>query len=98
MIQDCAQKLEQIDTAALSQSRLVRMVMHEPKKNKDDNPLRKISIDASMMAGEQVQGLTNQVVKFAMFNCHRCRPSSSPAAEASGAEAAAAAAPTPMES
>jgi len=104
MIQDCAQKLEQIDTAALSQSRLVRMVMHEPKKNKDDNPLRKISIDASMMAGEQVQGLTNQVVKFAMFNGHCCRPSPTPSGPTSGsavetaAPAPADAAPTPMES
>merc|ERR1719263_733665 len=75
MIQDCAQKLEQIDASALSQSRLVRMVMHEPKKaNKDEQPLKKIAIDVSLLAGEQVQGLTNQVVKFAMFNCHRCRP------------------------
>merc|ERR1719263_2719318 len=100
MIQDCAQKLEQIDTASLSQSRLVRMVMHEPKKGKDDNPLRNISIDASKMAGEQVQGLTNQVIKFAMFNCHGCRPAPKPSEPASSSvgDAAAAAAPTPMES
>lgn len=111
MIADCAQKLENIDASALSQSRLVRMVMHEPKKNKDDNPLRKISIDASKMAGEQVQGLTNQVVKFAMFNCHCCRPAakSTPAADAdicmpsslpappAAAAAASSAAPVPME-
>lgn len=100
MIQDCAQKLEQIDTAALSQSRLVRMVMHEPKKSKDDSPLRKIAIDTSLMAGEQVQGLTNQVIKFAMFNGNRCKPQSTSAALNSSftAETDAAAAPTPMES
>jgi len=109
MIADCAQKLENIDASALSQSRLVRMVMHEPKKNKDDNPLRKISIDASKMAGEQVQGLTCQVVKFAMFNRCCCRPpaNSTPAADAdmrtaaaappAAAVAASAAAPVPME-
>merc|ERR1712113_142485 len=73
MVHDCVQKLEQIDTAVVSQSRF-RMVMHEPKKRKEDNPLSKVSIDAAKMAGEQVQGLTNQVVKFAMFNCCKCRP------------------------
>merc|ERR1711956_44963 len=71
-IEDCVQKLEQIDTAAVSQFRF-RMVMHEPKKRKDENPLSKVSVDAAKMAGEQVQGLTSQVVKFAMFNCN-CRP------------------------
>jgi COP9 signalosome complex subunit 5 len=93
MIQDCAQKLEQIDAAALSQSRLVRMVMHEPKKPKDDNPLRKIAIDASLMGGEQVQGLTNQAIKFSMFNGQSCRPLS-PSAETATSSAAA----VPMES
>lgn len=73
MIQDCVQKLEQIDTSTVSQSRF-RMVAHDPKKHKEDNPLRKVAIDASQLAGEQIQGLTNQVVKFAMFSCHGCRP------------------------
>lgn len=77
MIQDCAQKLEQIDTTALAQSRY-RMVMHEPKKHKDDNPLRKIAIDSAMMASEQAQGLTNQVVKFVIFNCCRCHAAAAP--------------------
>lgn len=104
MIQDCSQKLEQIDAAALSQSKLVRMVMHEPKKNKDDNPLRKIAIDTSVMAGEQIQGLTNQVVKFDMFNCRSSgRPTPAPALGSDGgavhpAEVAAAGGPAPMES
>jgi len=66
------QKLEQIDTATVSQSRF-RMVMHEPKKRKDDNPLSKVAIDATKMASEQVQGLTNQVVKFALFKSCQCR-------------------------
>jgi COP9 signalosome complex subunit 5 len=96
MIQDCAQKLEQIDASALSQSRLARMVVHEPKKPKDDNPLRKIAIDASLLAGEQVQGLTNQVVKFAMFNGRSCRPAAS--GQSTSEAAAALAAVTPMES
>lgn len=82
MIQDCVQKLEQIDTAVVSQSRF-RMVMHEPKKRKEDNPLGKVSIDAAKMAGEQVQGLTNQVIKFAMF--HPCKCRSEPAAAAATA-------------
>jgi len=90
MVQDCVQKLEQIDTAAVSQFRF-RMVMHEPKKRKDENPLSKVSVDAAKMAGEQVQGLTNQVVKFAMFNCNgRCRQEPASAASEEGA--------TPMES
>merc|ERR1712113_957319 len=89
MVQDCVQKLEQIDTAVVSQSRF-RMVMHEPKKRKDDNPLSKVSIDAAKMAGEQVQGLTNQVIKFAMFHPCKCRVGSEPAA--------AAASPAAMES
>jgi len=72
MVHDCVQKMEQIDTAAVSQSRF-RMVMHEPKKRKEENPLSKVSIDAAKNAGEQVQGLTNQVLKFALFH-HRCRP------------------------
>merc|ERR1719356_1432594 len=67
MVQDCVQKLEQIDTAAVSQSRF-RMVMHEPKKKKDENPLTKVAIDAAKNAGEQLQGLTNQVVKLALFH------------------------------
>jgi len=72
MVQDCVQKLEQIDTATVLQSRF-RMVMQEPKKRKEDNPLGKIAMDATKMASEQVQGLTNQVVKFALFNCCQCR-------------------------
>jgi len=72
MIQDCVQKLDQIDTATVSQSRS-RMVMLEPKKRKEENPLSKVAIDAEMVAGEQLQGLTNQVVKYALFNC-QCRP------------------------
>lgn len=68
MIQDCAQKLEQIDGSSVSQSRF-RMVVHEPKRRKDDNPLGKVAMDAARNAGEQVQGLTNQVIKFALFNC-----------------------------
>merc|ERR1712061_61070 len=79
MVQDCVQKLEQIDTATVSQSRF-RMVMHEPKKRKEDNPLDKVAIDATKVAGEQVQGLTNQVVKFAMFHCCQCRGASTAAA------------------
>mmetsp|Transcript_84107 Transcript_84107/g.223266 ORF Transcript_84107/g.223266 Transcript_84107/m.223266 type:complete len:372 (-) Transcript_84107:319-1434(-) len=83
LVQDCVQKLEQIDTATVSQSRF-RMVMHEPKKRKEENPLSKVSIDAAKMAGEQVQGLTNQVAKFAVFHCSRgCRQeAAAPAAEA----------------
>ncbi|CAE8623905.1 unnamed protein product, partial [Polarella glacialis] len=76
MIQDTVQKLEQIDTASVSQSKF-RMVMHEPKKRKEDNPLSKVALDASKNAGEQVQGLTNQVVKFALFQGRRtcgCAP------------------------
>eukprot|EP00929_Paragymnodinium_shiwhaense_P109437 TRINITY_DN75860_c0_g1_i1.p1 TRINITY_DN75860_c0_g1~~TRINITY_DN75860_c0_g1_i1.p1 ORF type:complete len:360 (-),score=98.05 TRINITY_DN75860_c0_g1_i1:181-1260(-) len=72
-IADCVQKLEQIDTAAVSQPRF-RVAVHDPKSKKDDNQLRKVAIDASVMGGEQVQGLTNQVVKFAMFSGHCCRP------------------------
>jgi len=80
MVQDCVQKLEQIDTASVSQFRF-RMVMHEPKKRKDENPLSKVSVDAAKMAGEQVQGLTGQVVKFSMFNCNgRCQQGRAPAA------------------
>merc|ERR1712008_61006 len=88
MVQDCVQKLEQIDTAAVSQFRF-RMVMHEPKKRKDENPLGKVSVDAAKMAGEQVQGLTSQVVKFAMFNCNgrSCRPGPASAASEEGATA-----------
>eukprot|EP00933_Yihiella_yeosuensis_P011096 TRINITY_DN118138_c0_g1_i1.p1 TRINITY_DN118138_c0_g1~~TRINITY_DN118138_c0_g1_i1.p1 ORF type:complete len:346 (+),score=64.95 TRINITY_DN118138_c0_g1_i1:104-1141(+) len=67
MVQDCVQKMEQIDTAAVSQARL-RMIGHDLKKKRDDNPLTKVAIDASKNAGEQVQGLTNQVVKFALFH------------------------------
>jgi COP9 signalosome complex subunit 5 len=67
MVNDCVQKMEQIDMATVSQSRF-RMAMHEPKKRKEDNPLSKVSIDAAKNAGEQVQGLTNQVVKFALFH------------------------------
>jgi len=74
MIQDCLQKLEQIDTASLAQSS-IRMVMHEPKKRKEENPLNKVAIDASTLAGEQVQGLTSQVVKFALFNGCKCNQS-----------------------
>lgn len=85
MIQDCVQKLEQIDTASVSQSRF-RMGMHEPKKRKDDNPLGKVAIDAARNAGEQAQGLTNQVVKFALF--HRL---------AQGCSCSSACAPAPME-
>merc|ERR1711920_773128 len=81
MVQDCVSKLEQIDTAVVSQSRF-RMVMHEPKKRKDDNPLSKVSIDAAKMAGEQVQGLTNQVIKFAMFHPCKCRAPTEPAVAA----------------
>jgi len=74
MIADCVQKLGQIETSTVSQSRF-RMVMHDPKKSKEDHPLRKVAIDAVQMASEQVQGLTNHVVKFAMFNRpHRCSP------------------------
>lgn len=88
MVQDCVQKLEQIDTAAVSQFRF-RMVMHEPKKRKDENPLSKVSVDAAKMAGEQVQGLTSQVVKHAMFNCNgrSCRPGPASAASEEGATA-----------
>merc|ERR1711972_840903 len=86
MVEDCVQKLEQIDTASVSQSRF-RMVMHEPKKRKDDNPLSKVAIDATKMAGEQVQGLTNQVVKFALFNCCKCKPSPASATAATAMEA-----------
>lgn len=67
MIHDCVQKLDQIDTASVTQSRL-RMVMHEPKKRKEENPLSKVAIDAAKNAGEQLQGMTNQVVKFALFH------------------------------
>merc|ERR1712232_69094 len=73
MVQDCVQKLEQIDIASVTQSRF-RVVLHEPKKKKDDNPLCKVSMDATKIAGEQVQGLTNQVVKFALFGCCQCKP------------------------
>jgi len=52
-----------------------------------------VAIDASMIAGEQVQGLTNQVIKLAMFNCSSCRPEPATAAVAAAATAAA-----PMES
>lgn len=85
MIQDTVSKLEHLDTSAMFQSRF-RMVMHEPKKRKDENPLSKVSVDAAKNAGEQVQGLTNQVAKFVLFNSLRCR----------GADPAAAA-PTAME-
>merc|ERR1712151_1204402 len=71
-IQDCVQKLEQIDMASVSQSRF-RMVMQEPKKRKEDNPLSKVAIDATKMASEQVQGLTNQVVKLPLFKSCQCR-------------------------
>lgn len=84
MVQDCVQKLEQIDTATVSQSRF-RMVMHEPKKRKDDNPLSKVAIDATKMASEQVQGLTNQVVKFALFKACQCR-AADPAASGTAME------------
>lgn len=69
MVQDCVQKLEQIDTATVSQSRF-RMASHEPKKRKDENPLAKVAIDAAKNAGEQVQGMTNQVVKYLLFHSH----------------------------
>lgn len=91
LVQDCVQKLEQIDTATVSQSRF-RMVMHEPKKRKEENPLSKVSIDAAKMAGEQVQGLTNQVVKFTVFHACRCRQETGaaavPAAAAAGGSVA----------
>jgi len=89
MVQDCVQKLEQIDTAAVSQSRIWKVF--EPKKRREENPLSKVSIDVAKMAGEQVQGLSNQVIKFAMFNCGgRCRPAEPSAAAATGS--------APMES
>eukprot|EP00928_Gymnodinium_smaydae_P013679 TRINITY_DN14977_c0_g1_i1.p1 TRINITY_DN14977_c0_g1~~TRINITY_DN14977_c0_g1_i1.p1 ORF type:complete len:356 (+),score=72.16 TRINITY_DN14977_c0_g1_i1:146-1213(+) len=72
MIQDCVQKLEQIDTASVAQSRM-RMVVLDPKKTKEDSPLQKVAIDASLLAGEQLQGLTNQVVKYAVFNGRQSR-------------------------
>merc|ERR1712228_578766 len=73
MVHDCVQKMEQIDSVAMSQSKF-RMVMHEPKKRKEENPLSKVSIDAAKNAGEQVQGLTNQVLKFALFHNRCCPP------------------------
>lgn len=79
MIQDCVQKMDQIDTASVSQSRF-RMVMHEPKKRKEDHPLNKVAIDASKNAGEQIQGLSSQVLKFSLFhgrspgNCQAAPP------------------------
>jgi len=74
MVQDCVQKLEQIDTASVSQSRYrLTMASDSKKRGKDDNPLCKVAIDATKIAGEQVQGLTNQVVKFALFRCCNCR-------------------------
>lgn len=76
MVQDCVQKMEQIDIASLSQSRF-RTGAHDPKKKKDDNPLTKVAIDATKNAGELVQGLTNQVVKYALFQGQKscmCRP------------------------
>lgn len=74
MVQDTVQKMEQIDMAAVSQSRF-RMPVHETKKRREENPLSKVSIDASKNAGEQVLGLTNQVVKFALFHNHGCSSS-----------------------
>jgi len=101
MIQDCVQKLEQIDTSAVSQSRF-RMVVHEPKKRKEENPLSKVSIDCAKNAGEQVQGLVNQAVKFSLFHVHGHRSSASPAgAPETGfgtAEGDSATAAQPMES
>eukprot|EP00913_Durusdinium_trenchii_P034764 g32519.t1 len=55
-----------IDMTAVSQSRF-RVAMMEPRKRKDESLLNKVAIDASKNAGEQVQGLTSQVVKFALF-------------------------------
>jgi len=81
MVQDCVQKLEQIDTASVSQSRF-RMVMHEPKKRKEDHPLSKVSIDATKLASEQAQGLTNQVVKFALFKACQCKAQANSSAAA----------------
>jgi len=95
-IQDCVQKLEQIDTSTVSQSRF-RMVAHDPKKHKEDNPLRKVAIDACVLAGEQVQGLTNQVIKFSMFSCHGCKGGQKAGYGSSSAPEAAAEAPVPME-
>ena len=39
--QDCVQKMDQIDMTAVSQSRF-RILMHEPKKRKDDSSLSQI--------------------------------------------------------
>lgn len=73
MIKDTVQKLEQIDTAAVTQSRF-RMVMHEPKKTKaEDQPLSKVAQDANKNAVEQLQGLTNLMLKHSLFHCGCCR-------------------------
>lgn len=84
MIQDCVQKIEQIDP----QSRLrISMASETSKKRKDDNPLSKVAVDATKLAGEQLQGLTSHVVKYALFR-------GSPDAPVNAAQAAA---PDPME-
>jgi len=90
MIQDCVQKMDQIDMASATHSRF-RILMHEPrKKGKDDSLLSKVAIDAAKNAGEQVQGLASQVVKFALFHGRGCSCSSTGDANVGG--------PTPMES
>eukprot|EP00927_Polykrikos_kofoidii_P086025 TRINITY_DN9518_c1_g1_i2.p1 TRINITY_DN9518_c1_g1~~TRINITY_DN9518_c1_g1_i2.p1 ORF type:complete len:360 (-),score=67.29 TRINITY_DN9518_c1_g1_i2:48-1127(-) len=85
-IQDCVQKLEQIEPSTLSQPKF-RLSVHDSKKHKEENPLRKVAVDATLMAGEQVQGLTNQVVKFKMFGGHCCKRGHSQALQASQAMA-----------
>lgn len=78
MVQDCVQKLEQIDMATASQSRL-RLTVHDSKKRKEEHPLTKVAVDATKLASEQVQGLTNQVVKFALFKRCQCKVASASA-------------------
>jgi COP9 signalosome complex subunit 5 len=89
MIQDTTQKLEQIDTASVAQSRF-RMTMHEPKKKREEHPLNKVAMDAAKNAGEQVQGLTNQVVKYSLFGSCLDKPTTSGSANESQG-------PAPME-
>lgn len=89
MIQDCVQKMDQVDMASASQSRF--RVLHEPRGRRKDDLLTKVAIDAAKNAGEQVQGLTSQVVKFALFQGRACGCRAAEAAEAEPG-------PTPMES
>mmetsp|Transcript_71426 Transcript_71426/g.149252 ORF Transcript_71426/g.149252 Transcript_71426/m.149252 type:complete len:389 (-) Transcript_71426:100-1266(-) len=75
MIEDCVQKLEQVDMVSVSSSSRLKMGGDLPgsKKKRDDNALSKVSIDACKLLEEQAQAKAHQVVKFALFRPCQCK-------------------------